>query len=136
MFLVATGVWFSVLARRSTVAATLNLGLGVTLWVGIPLLMLTIGSILREISPGFISEESAVWIAVWNPAPMVVTAIQGADHGPWSELRPTAYHTFFQFSFWSFTLSAIAVAFGYALLTWVALGLGAKSLARRTNRAS
>jgi len=136
MFLVATGVWFSVLARRSTVAATLNLGLGVTLWVGIPLLMLTIGSIFREISPGFILEESAVWIAVWNPAPMVVTAIQGADHGPWSELRPTAYHTFFQFSFWSFTLSAIAVAFGYALLTWVALGLGAKSLARRTNRAS
>jgi len=135
MLLVATGVWFSVLARRSTVAATLNLGLGLTLWVGIPLLLLTVANIVLAIAPGSISEESAVWIAVWNPAPMVVTAIQGAGYGPWSELRPTAYHTFFPFSFWSFTLSAISFAIGYALLTGLALRLGARSLARRTNRA-
>jgi ABC-type transport system involved in multi-copper enzyme maturation permease subunit len=135
MFLVATGVWFSVMARRSTVAATLNLGLGLTIWVGFPLVLLALGSILLEIVPGVISEESAIWIAVWNPAPMVVTAIQGADYGPWSEMRPTAYHSFFQFTFWTFTLCAIAFALVYGLLTWLALRLGANSLARRTNRA-
>jgi len=133
-FLIATGVWFSVIARRSTVAATLNLGLGLAIWVVFPLVSLAIGSILMQISPGSISEEAAVFIAVWNPAPMVVTAIQGATFGPWDVIRMDGYHTFFKFSFWSFSLTTVGFAVGYALLTWGVLQLAARSLAQRTNR--
>lgn len=135
LFLVATGVWLSVLARRSTVAATLNLGLGLIIWVAFPLVLLTLGSILRELAPSAISEESVVWLAAWNPAPMVVTAIQGASYGPWNELRANAYHSFFEFTFWSFTLSSFAFAAGYCLLTLWTLRLAAAALAKRTNRA-
>lgn len=135
LLLVATGVWLSVVARRSTVAATLNLGLGMTIWVGIPLVLLAIGSAIQEMVPGVISDEAAVWLAIWNPAPMVVTAIQGADFGELIELRPSGYYTFAHFTFWSFTSATIGFAAGYCLLTLGALRLAASALAKRTNRA-
>lgn len=134
IFLVATGVWFSVLARRSTVAATLNLALGLAIWVVIPLVLFVFGAILSEIVPELISEELIGVLAIWNPAPMVITAISGTQFGHWNELRPTAFYTFAKFTPASFAACSLGFATGYLLLTRLVLRRAGSSLANRTNR--
>ncbi|MBN8596179.1 MAG: ABC transporter permease subunit [Planctomycetes bacterium] len=134
MFLIATGVWFSVLARRSTVAATLNLGLGLAIWAVLPLVLLVFGAILSAMAPDLISEEMIVCLAIWNPAPMTVTAIEGTQFGPWNQLRPNSFHTFAKFTTETFAATSLAFAGGYILLTWLALRRAGSSLAARTNR--
>lgn len=135
MFLVATGVWFSVVARRSTVAATLNLGFGVLLWMVIPAVFMACIGIASQFSRTAPPDEMFGVVAVWNPAPMVVTALQGADIGDGRRIRLNQYHTFLEFDQWTFTLCAVAFAAVYLLLTRLALRGGARALAKRSNRA-
>ncbi|MBX3380280.1 MAG: ABC transporter permease subunit [Phycisphaeraceae bacterium] len=134
LFLIATGVWFSVITRRSTVAATLNLALGLMLWVVLPLIVVAGAGILSQFKGSSPPDEIFGVLAVWNPAPMVVTAIQGAD---WSRAifgPHPSYNTFFHFSLWSFTACATVFALVYALLARAALHGATRALARRTNR--
>ncbi|MBX3390656.1 MAG: ABC transporter permease subunit [Phycisphaeraceae bacterium] len=134
MFLIATGVWFSVVARRSPVAATLNLGLGVAIWIVFPAVFMACVAIASQIGHFPPPDEVFGIVAVWNPAPMVITAIQGADVSEASGFRWSPYRTFFDFNLWTFTLSSIAFCATYFVLTWVALRGAARSLAKRANR--
>lgn len=135
LFLVATGVWLSVITRRSTLAATLNLALGLMFWVVVPLILLAGFAIASQVSRTSPPDEVFGYLAIWNPAPMVVTALQGADltrtrFGPRS-----SYDTFLPFTLWTFTASAIAFAVFYCILAFAALRGATSALARRTNRA-
>lgn len=135
MFLIATGVWLSVVARRSTVAATLNLGFGVLLWMVIPAVFMACIGIIWQFNHTSPPDEMFGFVAAWNPAPMVVTAISGADLGNGRGIRSNPYHSFIDFDLFTFTLTAVAFAVVYLVLTWLALRAGARALAKRSNRA-
>ncbi|MGH7244578.1 MAG: ABC transporter permease subunit [Phycisphaerales bacterium] len=135
LFMVATGVWLSVVSKRSTVAATLNLAISLVLWVGVPMVILSVASMFRQFAHAPPPDEWLGVLFIWNPAPMVVTAIQGAIYGPWDQIGAGNYRSFIHFDFWTFTATTVGFAGLYCLLARMALRGAAGSLARRTNRA-
>jgi len=44
-FLIGTGVWISLKVRHTTTAVLLNIGLGLLVWLGIPILLLLVGEV-------------------------------------------------------------------------------------------
>ncbi|MBS0186983.1 MAG: ABC transporter permease subunit [Planctomycetes bacterium] len=134
-FLVATGVWFSVLLRRSTGAATVNLLFGVAIWILLPMLVGITYGMLHQFIGNAQFDDTLSSLLVTNPAPMTLTALQGARESVWgpsaSERR---YHTFLPFSLLTFTLTCLLFALSYGLFTWLALRGASRSLAHRTFR--
>lgn len=135
LFLVATGVWFSVVTRRATVAATLNIILGLTLWVALPLVAIAISAILQPVFDSNIMRDVLSPFLIAHPAAMTLTALEGAAIDLWGSSRSNRYETFLPFSVWTFSLAVAGAAIFFTTLSWLVLRLAARSLARRTNRA-
>lgn len=134
LFLVATGVWFSVLTRRATVAATLNIILGLALWIALPLVAIALSAILQPLFNSNIMRDVLSPFLIAHPAAMTLTALEGASIDLWGSSRSNRYETFLPFSAWTFSLAVTGSAIFFTTLAWIVLRLAARSLARRTNR--
>ncbi len=131
--LAATGLWLSVVTRRTVVASTINLIGAVGAWAAAPALVGAFGAIFR------LNPDSGVFGIlvdvgfILNPAAMTFNAIQGASVMK-NAAFGTGYRSIMNFDLLTFTLASAASALVYLILTWITLRLAARSLARRTNR--
>ncbi len=88
-----TGVLFSVLCRKSTVAAVCNFGLALLVWAVIPIMYVVFNQIMGHYS----SEETFLdVVCLFNPVPMMAFAVRCGLDGryelfDWSNIGVTAY---------------------------------------------
>lgn len=130
--LTASGLWLSVITRKTAVASTLNVLLAFAFWAGVPFVIAMTLTILNA-GRGFSNTGETVLgsMLIPNPGPMLVTALIGAsEQGRGSR----SYHTFLDFTPALFTLACFASALFFAMATALFLHLAAAALRTRTNR--
>lgn len=130
--LVASGLWLSVITRKTAVASTLNVLLAFAFWAGVPFvagMILTILNAGRGISNAGETIMGSVLIS--NPGAMLVTALIGASN---ANRGGRAYHTFLNFTPETFLLACFASTIFFTLATALFLLLATNALRARTNR--
>jgi ABC-type transport system involved in multi-copper enzyme maturation permease subunit len=132
--LVASSIWLSVITRKTSVAATLNVLLAFAFWAGVPfIVMMTIMIVTMGQGPGSAWEPVLATPLIAHPGPMYITALSATS----AQFRGNrAYHTFVEFTPELFMLACAASAVFYGLMAWGFLQLAAIGLAKRTNRRS
>jgi hypothetical protein len=130
--LVASGIWLSVVTRKTSVAATLNVLLAFAFWAGVPfIVMMTIMIVTMGQGPGSAWEPILATPLIAHPGPMYITALSATS----AQFRGNrAYHTFVEFTPELFMLACVASTVLYAVIAWGFLQLAAMALAGRTNR--
>ncbi|MBY0113034.1 MAG: ABC transporter permease [Phycisphaerales bacterium] len=130
--LAASGVWLSVVTRKTSVAATLNVLLAFAFWAGVPFVMSML-MLIVNFGRGMSNAGQTVLgtVLISNPGPMLITALIGA-----SEPRrgSSSYHTFLNFTPETFLLACIGSTVFFGLVSALFLHLAALGLSRRTNR--
>ncbi|MBS0189935.1 MAG: ABC transporter permease subunit [Phycisphaerales bacterium] len=131
----AIGLWLSVVCRRAVTSSTINILIALGLWAALPML----GAAIAAITGSALQAQTQKWtfypLLLINPAPMCLTAFNGAQEQIWSGPGIPRYQSFYPFTLYSFTVASICYAAGYSLLTAIALWGASRALARRTNRA-
>jgi ABC-type transport system involved in multi-copper enzyme maturation permease subunit len=130
--LVASGIWLSVVTRKTSVAATLNVLLAFAFWAGVPfIVMMTIMIVTMGQGPGREWEPVLATPLIAHPGPMYITALSATS----AQFRgDRAYHTFVEFTPELFMLACVVSTVFYAVIAWGFLQLAAMALAGRTNR--
>ena len=130
--LVASGIWLSVVTRKTSVAATLNVLLAFAFWAGLPfIVMMTTMIVTMGQGPGREWETTLATPLIAHPGPMYITALVATS----TQFRANqAYHTFVEFTPELFMLACVASTVFYAVIGWGFLQLAAMALAGRTNR--
>lgn len=132
--LTATGIWLSVVTRKTSVAATLNVLLAFAFWAGVPFVAAMMIMILTGGSgPSREWEQILATPLIAHPAPMYITSL-GATSDQFRGER--AYYTFVEFTPELFTLACVASTVFYGVIAWGFLQFAALALASRTNRRS
>jgi len=129
----ATGLWLSIVCKKTSTAAALNFLLALTVWLGIPLVVMVISELVFRVrnSDDFFS----VW-SIANPIGQVVISVMGssfsyiANHNE----RPYDVYGLFSLSKVGYTGLMLAYVGGYAFATWVVLRAAARALAVRSGR--
>jgi ABC-type transport system involved in multi-copper enzyme maturation permease subunit len=128
--LTASGLWLSVVTRKTAVASTLNVLLAFAFWAGVPFV---VGMTLTIINAGqgFARSGETVMgtILVANPGAMLITALLGA-----SENHRNGYQSFLEFGPETFLLACVASTLLFAMFTALFLTLASTALRSRTNR--
>lgn len=128
--LTASGLWLSVITRKTAVASTLNVLLAFAFWAGVPFVVgmtITIINAGQGFSRG--GETVMGTILVANPGAMLITALIGA-----SESRRNGYHSFLEFTPETFLLACVASTLLFGMFTALFLMLASNALRSRTNR--
>jgi ABC-type transport system involved in multi-copper enzyme maturation permease subunit len=119
VLLTGTGLLFSLLFRKGATAASLNIGLAVLLWIGVPVLGGLIGELFNG---GGTSDLIGDLVLCINPVFMAVTAVGGATAAHLRDYSlPTGHVS-------SYVFTSIAA---FVALVYIAGGLSAIKLAAR-----
>jgi ABC-type transport system involved in multi-copper enzyme maturation permease subunit len=128
LLLSATGTLFSLVSRKSTAAATLNFGLALALWAGVPAFS---GWVLFNLNRGSeFNRDIFSVLMVMNPVGMIVQAMDGSFGTDSYSL-----YSFSRVGAGGFLTACSASALIYLLATWATLRLAGSILAAQTARA-
>jgi len=129
----ATGLWLSIVCKKTSTAAALNFLLALTVWLGIPLVVMVISELVFRVRNS--DDIFSVW-SIANPIGQVVISVMGssfsyiANHNE----RPYDVYGLFSLSKVGYTELMLAYVGGYAFATWVVLRAAARALAVRSGR--
>lgn len=133
-FLSATGVLCGLLIRRSTPAAVLNIALGLSIWLLVPML----GAVTLELfglHGTWLSDAGFYLVGASNPIYYVVTSVEGAHEGMFSSTTYEAPGNMTVGAF-SYTLTIAVSAAVYLLAAMGVLRLAEKLFPAASGRGS
>jgi len=134
VFLVGTGTYFSLRAKRTTTAVILNLGLAVFVWIALPVLAGLQGEIMRG------TDDVVESILAFNPVVLNFGAFMETGAHGWRTMSSSSmgFHwpSGYKSGVGEFTAALMGVSLIYAFIGTVMLGLANLSFRRIAGRSA